>query len=159
MNRLNACCRAEQVFKIAAFLSLLTGLVFYYAPGITINIHDTYFIINRFHIAFVISVFCMLCSVVYTSFIRWKRPLNRILACLHVVFTPGVLLVMLFIYRLYPWNEVRRYRPDTSAPFAHTMSYVEKLNTGMGIAAFLLVLAQLLFIVNVILTLVKRREA
>ena len=116
-----------------------------------VNIHDTYFVAARVHIAVFISIIYALLGAGYWLFDKLRLCLNKPLTATHAFVTIGgvVLYWMFFLYSF-----VRKEKPYDFM----SLSNDEFLNIRVLRIVVLVTLIQPLYIINIIVGIAKRNK-
>ena len=135
----------------------LTGLPLGLAPA-DIHLHDTYYVIGHFHYVVAPGTIFAIFAGIYFWFPKVTgKKLNEGLGKIHflfsLIFINGIFMPM-FIQGL---AGVSRRLADGGVSYAHAAGVLQ-WNEFMSISAWLLGLAQIPFIINFILTIMKKRE-
>jgi len=135
----------------------LTGLPLGLAPS-DIPLHDTYYVIGHFHYVVAPGTIFAIFAGIYFWFPKVTgKMLNETLGKIHfwcsLIFMNGIFMPMFF----QGLAGVSRRLSDGGEGYAHA-AHVTPYNEFMSISAFLLALAQIPFIINMIMTLMKKRE-
>jgi len=135
----------------------LTGLPLGLAPS-DIPLHDTYYVIGHFHYVVAPGTIFAIFAGIYFWFPKVTgKMLNEILGKIHFwfsfIFMNGIFMPMFF----QGIAGVSRRLADGGASYAHAADVIH-YNEFMSMSAWLLGLAQIPFIINMIMTLMKKRE-
>ncbi|HET6990527.1 MAG TPA: cbb3-type cytochrome c oxidase subunit I [Bacteroidia bacterium] len=115
------------------------------------NIHDTYFVVSSWHVSMAVFFIFQFFAFIYYGFAKMFRPLGKKLAGLHYGLT--TLTIVLFFILPYLMNGLpRRITPEDGM-----MNSMKTINLLITINALLFVSAQLLFFINVGITIFKKR--
>ena len=135
-------------FWLSALIIFILGLFTFSDKNavIDINIHDTYYIIHIFHLITLISLLYFILGSIYWMFKKLKIPLIKNLSLIHLFITIGGLLIYFLLMTLF--------KDDTEIePGIYNES--STLGTLLIILFFLIVFAQLLFLLNIIIGFIK----
>ena len=135
----------------------LTGLPLGLAPS-DIPLHDTYYVIGHFHYVVAPGTIFAIFAGIYFWFPKVTGKMyNEILGKIHfwfsLVFMNGIFMPMFF----QGFAGVSRRLADGGASYAHAADVIH-YNEFMSMSAWLLGLAQIPFIVNIIITLIKKKS-
>ena len=136
-------------FWVTAIIILSLGIIslFDEESVIDINVHDTYFVIHHSHLAFFLSFFYGLFGLIYWSHYSSNVELVSRLTTIHTVVTIGSIPVYFLGLKVF-----ELYRQDGDFPLFDDLS---NENLFITIIFLLVLLAQVLFLINIILSLVK----
>jgi heme/copper-type cytochrome/quinol oxidase subunit 1 len=138
------------LFFCTAVLILIVGMLFF--RGVfNVNIHDTYIFIDQVHITLLLTVSFLIVSGIYFSFSKCSKPLNPFFGNLHYLTT--MLSLIVFVFPPTCLFEVKRYSAQ-SRPFANEFD----INDLLAIFGLLFILAQLIFIINIVCSLLRRKS-
>lgn len=152
--------RIEYLFYFIGTLFLIISLLAYFVvkdATLDIPVHDTYFVIN--HVAIVLSlcaIYYILGGIYHLSIFLIKRRTIKSLNILHLLLSFLSLLIFfspLFLVGLP--RAPRRYYSNLDTSFIENIT---DLNFIVQISIYLFIIAQLIFITNIILTLLKKRN-
>tara|TARA_B100002051_G_scaffold276306_1_gene323819 strand:+ start:2251 stop:3969 length:1719 start_codon:yes stop_codon:yes gene_type:complete len=134
----------------------LTGLPLGLAPS-DIPLHDTYYVIGHFHYVVAPGTIFAIFAGVYFWFPKvtgkmYNETLGKIHFWFSLVFMNGIFMPMFF----QGLAGVSRRLADGGASYAHAADVIH-YNEFMSMSAWLLGLAQIPFIVNIIITLIKKK--
>jgi heme/copper-type cytochrome/quinol oxidase subunit 1 len=143
--------QADILFLATGALTLLVGLLFYNST-LDIAIHDMYFLISYFLIALILGATFLLFALIYYSFKRAGRPMYRILALMHYFLTVLPILATTLI-------DYSPSRHLSNQDFRDEMENAEKLNIIISALAFLWLIGQLIFITNILTTIMRKNAS
>ncbi len=148
-------CALAIVFVFA--IGGLTGL-FHAVQTFDIYIHDTYFVVGHFHFTLAASVLFGVFAFIYFWFPKiFGKELNETLGKIHVVLSFVFVNVIFFsMMRVGLAGHMRRIADATSYEFLKPLQH---WNVFMGWAALGLVAAQLLFFLNFVFALFRKKSA
>ena len=135
----------------------LTGLPLGLAPS-DIPLHDTYYVIGHFHYVVAPGTIFAIFAGIYFWFPKvtgkmYNETLGKIHFWFSLVFMNGIFMPMFF----QGLAGVSRRLADGGASYAHAADVIH-YNEFMSMSAWLLGLAQIPFIVNIIITLIKKKS-
>ena len=110
-----------------------------------INVHDTYYVIAHSHVYWFYSIFSLLIFGIHGLFDLLKIKLNNMFSKVHIL---GTFLSMVGL--CFPY-----YLIFTTPEFPLFDDY-DKINLCLTISAILLFVFQLLFLLNILITLIKK---
>lgn len=127
-----------------AILILSIGLISYDSQSvIDINVHDTYFVIQNFIITELIAGLLFLAGILYWIYQKANRTLNKLLTKAHLFLTIGGILAYPIVTTLLSWNDENGY---------------SILNWVLPILILLVLIAQIFFILNLIIGLFQPNQ-
>lgn len=128
------------IFSIAVLLVDLNG-----KETLDINVHDTYFIIARFHIWLGLTIFLCILTCGYFIMQKLNRKTNKYLTVIHYVLTFLPLTIIPICINLQI-NTTQRYRPTYEIPNPSNFSiFYIILYTLIALAV-----GQLVYLINII---------
>ena len=136
-------------FWITSVVILIIGYIPFIYIGdsvLDINVHDTYFVISNRHISILLATYYFLIGLLYWFFKFIKIPLLTILTKVHFLISIGIIPVY-FIghYFLDSFNKSKYPLFDDTS----------QLMIFLTVLAIVFILAQILFILNLIIGLLK----
>jgi len=141
------------MFGLGGLTGLPLGL-----PLSDIHLHDTYYVISHFH--YVVApgtIFAIFAGIYYWFPKVTGKKLNEILGKIHFLFSFIFMNGIFFPMLIQGLAGVSRRLADGGESYAHAQ-HVIHYNEFMSMSAWLLGLAQLPFILNIILTLIKKKD-
>ena len=141
------------MFGIGGLTGLPLGL-----PLSDIPLHDTYYVIGHFHYIVAPGTIFAIFSGIYFWFPKITgKPLNEVLGKVHFIFS--FIFMNLFFMPMFFQGiaGMSRRLADGGQSYAHTQGVVH-YNDFMMYASWGLAVAQLPFIINIIMTLMKKRD-
>lgn len=112
---------------------------------IDVNVHDTYYVILRKHLYWLLSVELFFFSLFYLMFYNAKINFGNLFSKVHVF---GTLISVTGL--LFPYSLIFR---TTEFPLYDNLLYI---NLCMTISFLLFLILQIIFIINIFVTLTKR---
>lgn len=149
---------AAVLVGIGALASTVLGMG---DSALDIPIHDTYFVVAHHHLVLATALFCLGCAVIYWAFSRiLRRPLNRVLGLLHAVLTcVGLLSIYFPVCMISATTAPRRYYEYTDFEPMESSGSIVNIDLVVKCLAGSFILGQMVLLVNVIRTLVRRPDA
>ena len=116
--------------------------------GLDINIHDTYFVIAQFDLSVMIAVCLFILGLVYFTFKKLRIELKKWLNLVHTVIT-----LLGTFYIAYPFDIFVASQPEGFP------KYPADLNMEITIAIIVVVSIQLVLLINIGMSLLKKRAS
>jgi heme/copper-type cytochrome/quinol oxidase subunit 1 len=145
-------------------LLLLTGLIFVLASffllnqnnSVDVHIHDTYFVIAHAHIFWFLAILSLLVWTLY--FLTNKFLFSKTLTWAHIIIT--ILTLILFVFTLYFGDSLSNLKPRRYYDHSSLNSFgaADKYTKAIGRTLSILIFGQIIFIINFIAGLFKRRH-
>ncbi|WP_460219343.1 cbb3-type cytochrome c oxidase subunit I [Psychroserpens sp. MEBiC05023] len=132
------------IFLIAIPIIILIGILSGDAV-LDINVHDTYYVIAYFHLATLISILFGVIGIGYWIMQKADRKLSKWLNWTHVGLTFGGVLVVWILTKFYR-TEIMEYE------FNNNLSLI------ITLIVLLMIVGQLIFPINIIYGLTKKRN-
>lgn len=146
-----------EVLKIRPYLLLLLASILFLILScmgdknetLNINLHDTYYVITFQHAYNFLCLIFFITGLIYLLFDCFKFTLSLILSRVHIYST----LFLLFVLLNYFWKIKLQNAPDRYYTFTN---YPEDNSFAILIVLFIIILIQLLFIINIFVSLIKK---
>ncbi|UKN00197.1 hypothetical protein K6119_07980 [Paracrocinitomix mangrovi] len=132
------------------FMSLFTGATF------DIALHDTYVVIPNWHIFIVLSFLFGLYFIVAYLLYKNSRAMRKVLGLIHWSITVLGLITSALLVKNIINETPRRYYDYSVYDPENTYSNSTDLNYVLGIVLIITLIAQLLFVLNLVLALTKK---
>jgi len=141
------------MFGMGGLTGLPLGL-----PLSDIHLHDTYYVISHFHYVVAPGTIFAIFAGIYFWFPKITgKKLNEVLGKIHFIFSLIFMNGIFFPMLIQGLAGVSRRLADGGESYAHAQSVIQ-YNEFMSVSAWLLGLAQIPFILNIILTLFKKKD-
>jgi|TARA_Y100000996_G_scaffold51945_1_gene35536 cytochrome c oxidase subunit 1 len=141
------------MFGLGGLTGLPLGL-----PLSDIHLHDTYYVISHFHYVVAPGTIFAIFAGIYFWFPKITgKKLNEVLGKIHFIFSLIFMNGIFFPMLIQGLAGVSRRLADGGESYAHAQSVIQ-YNEFMSVSAWLLGLAQIPFILNIILTLFKKKD-
>ena len=141
MNRINE--KPHLIFLLAIPLIILIGILSGDAI-LDINVHDTYYVIAYLHFAILISILFGIIGIGYWIMQKKDRKLSRWLNWTHIGVTFGGTLVVWILTKFYR-SEIMEFE------------FNDNLTLIITLIILLMIIGQIIFPINIIYTLIKRK--
>jgi len=132
------------IFLLAIPIIILIGILSGESV-LDINVHDTYYVIAHFHLAILISILFGIIGIGYWIMQKANRKLSKWLNWTHIGITFGGILIVLILTQFYR-NELMEYEFNNNLTFFVTLFIL------------LVFFAQLIFPINIIYGLIKKKN-
>jgi heme/copper-type cytochrome/quinol oxidase subunit 1 len=147
--------KAPSYFAIAAIVIIIAGfiddLIDKGDATFDVNVHDTYYVAARLHIAVFVAIIYALLGVGYWVYNKSRLKLNNRLTTIHTFVSLGGVVVywLLMFYYFYKKSQFSNFLFDTST---------DVLNLGLTIIVSIVALVQPLYLINLIIGIIKRNK-
>lgn len=145
--------KAHMYFWITTILIVLAGGVEHLLFGDTtldLNVLDTYYVIDHLHVVILLTLVYFTLGLGYYVLYKTRILLNKKLTKVHTVIT---VLAVLAYYSLWAYNAIINTADHM------TISNYGALNTELVIIFFIVLLAQPLYLLNIVISLIKLKKA
>lgn len=118
---------------------------------IDVNIHDTYYIINYFHLTIIISLVLGIIGLIYFLSNLFRLNLLKRLTKIHIL-TFFISLILIFLFN-------KLYKTNTSYDIISILNdqkFNDKITLTIIILFCLFILSQILFLINIIINIIKK---
>ena len=132
------------IFLISIPIIVLFGILSRDAT-LNINVHDTYLVIAHLHFAVLISILFAIIGVGYWIMQKWDRKLSKWLNWTHIGLTFGGSLIIWILNKFYR-TEIMEYEFNNNLTLTITLIIV------------LMTVGQLIFLINIIYGLTKKKN-
>lgn len=145
--------RSYEYFFVSAAIIFLLGVIqktrryLINKDSLTINIHDTYYVISNFDLFISVSSLFALIGFIYLYLYTWNTSLKKILVNIHIT-----LSITSFIVYFSSWFYFE-ITDSNNFPLFDNQSRENILNIS---SLTIFVLAQIIFILNLMISLIKR---
>jgi heme/copper-type cytochrome/quinol oxidase subunit 1 len=146
-----------ELFKNKSYFLLLLAAITFLILSFTvdkketldINVHDTYYVITFQHTFVLLFGVFVTIGLFYLMFDCFKVNLSLVLSRVHIYST----LFLLFILSNYLWKIKVQNAPDR---YYTITNYPQDNSFAILIVLFIIILIQLLFIINIFVSLIKK---
>ncbi len=135
-------------FFITSIVILLGGIIISFISednNLDINIHDTYYVISNWYITYMLVFIYSFLGILYYLINRLQLKTNTILSYIHTIITCGSVYVYWIVYPILAYLDTSIFSPG----------YINLL---LLILSLLIILAQPLYIINIIIGLIRGRK-
>ncbi|WP_452228108.1 cbb3-type cytochrome c oxidase subunit I [Lacinutrix sp. MEBiC02404] len=146
MNRVTE--RPHIIFLVFAVITFILG--FNANGGITVNIHDTYFVMSNYHFATLISILFGIIGLIYWIAKKVNGNLSKRLNLIHVALTFGGIFIILILNEF----KLKSFDVDTLSKYA----FNENLEIIVYLISGIIILVQIVFPINIINGISKRNK-
>ena len=144
--------RVDFLFAITGLIVLLAGCLFF-DSNFDISIHDTTFSTTHAHISILLFTLFLLFALIYSRIIKAQRRLVKGLNVIHYFLT--ILPCLAFISIRFIEVNLNRY--IASEHMSEEMDNMAKLYIVFSMSVLLCLLGQILFIVNIAISLIRKK--
>lgn len=129
------------------------------SEALDIAIHDTYIVIDHSHILLLIACVFFFFAIISWIFQKLNRPFNRTLFLIHFWITViGLALQFLLDYLLFTSLSTRSSEDYIVTDNNEYFTLVEKYNTWIILLMIVILVAQLSFVINVLLSIIRNKK-
>ena len=139
------------------FLLLIASILFValiFIPNsettLDINVHDTYYVIKHSHLYGLLAVIMFTLFALYWSFDKGELRVIKSFSYIHIY---GTLIGVLGLF--FPYGLIFKWTHPTQPEFPLFDDY-EQTNLYISLSALLFLIAQLLFIINIFVSIIKK---
>nr|WP_321237195.1 cbb3-type cytochrome c oxidase subunit I [uncultured Psychroserpens sp.] len=133
--------RPHIVFLVFALITFILG--FNANGGIDINIHDTYFVMNNYHFATLISILFGIIGLIYWIVKKMNGNLSKRLNLIHVALTFGGIFLILILNEFFR-KSIMEYH------------FNENLTIIIYLISAIVIFGQIIFPINIIRGIIKK---
>lgn len=144
--------RIDFLFAITGLVVLLVGCLFFDSP-FNINIHDTQFSSSHAHISILLFLIFLIFALIYGALIKFERRLVKGLNVTHYFLTITPCLAIITIQFI----QVKLNRYIASEHMSEEMDNMTNLYIVFSMSVLLFLLGQVLFIVNIAISLIRKK--
>ncbi|CAD0005119.1 hypothetical protein FLAT13_02590 [Flavobacterium salmonis] len=145
---------SKPYFLFLAFITILLIIGFINIKEmLDINIHDTYLVISYLDFALLSSFIYGALGLIYFALIRFNLSLIKWMTIAHVIISIGGYCSIASFFLL-----IRETAPGDFETLLDDMHFNERINWGIFITSFIIIITQILFFINAIYALIKGRR-
>lgn len=111
-----------------------------------LNIYDTYFVIAKTYLAWLIAMIFGVIGLVYLLIVKSNRKLSKWLTGIHIVLTFGGFLLTLVLAQFYKEDNL-------------LSNYNDNLTATITLIILIIILVQIIFPINIIYAFVKKKTS
>ncbi|CAM3640896.1 hypothetical protein MUGA111182_00685 [Mucilaginibacter galii] len=141
--------KAKYLFLLSGIISFVVGVI-YYHDTLDMNLHDTYFVAVLPLLSCYPAIYMLMVAMVYFMFSRYFKPLNERAGTVHFLVTALSAISMWQIFNTF-------FQPKRYYAF-NGPSYFITAENMLLVAFFFFLVAQLLFVINIIRTVIMFRS-
>jgi len=141
--------KAKYLFLLSGIISFIVGII-HYDDTLDMNLHDTYFVAVLPLLSCYPAIYMLAVAMVYFMFNRYFKPLNERAGGVHFLLTALSAISMWQIFDTF-------FQPKRYYAFIGP-SYFIDAETMLLVAFFFFLVAQLLFVTNIIRTVIMFRS-
>lgn len=117
-----------------------------------INVGDTYFVIQHSHLAVLLSFFYGFLAVIYFGLIKLDFDLNKWFIIVHCIVTVGGLLLIWCLFQF-----IREIKPGNMEVLLNKNNFNARINWVNFMLFISIVGVQIVFLINVVMSLIKAK--
>ena len=136
--------KPHQIFWISIPILILFGIL-YRNEMLNVNIYDTYFVFSKTDLAILIAILFAVIGLGYWIMLKFNIKLSKRLNLIHIILTFGGILIIWILAQLFR-------EPVMESDFNNILTLV------IYLIAFLTILGQLIFPINIINALINKRN-
>ncbi len=111
--------------------------------ALSLNIHDTYFVVAHFHLMVLVAILLAIVSFLYLIMIKLNVKLIKWMTLVHLLLTIGGFLTIIIV-SYFPFN------------LSGSLDNISLYNSTMTIVVLLIIFGQLFFIINGLIGIYRR---
>jgi hypothetical protein len=145
--------RKPHILFLAVFIVVLAVGFLIPKDDVVINIYDTYFVISRRDFSILLSIPYISFSLIYLGLVKYSFKLINWITVFHVSASIlGLILILGLI------NLIRESTPGDFTALLNDMKFNRNIEYMIAAIVFSIIIAQILFLTNVIFALVKGKN-
>lgn len=148
--------RPDFLFSITGILLLVCGLLFFHSKS-DIVLHDTYFVFTQSYISVAIFLLFLIFGSIYFIFLKLNRQLKKGLGLTHWFISTVTILSIIFLFMFHSVEMPKRYY-SSGEDINQTIRMTNNINALITVCVLVFALGQLLFLLNILLSLTKSRQ-
>ncbi|WMI68261.1 hypothetical protein [Mangrovimonas sp. YM274] len=137
------------IFFLAIPIIMLIGMLSGDAV-LDINVHDTYYVIAYLYLSILISILFGIIGTGYWIMLKANRKLSKWLNLIHITLSIGGLILIRILMQLFREPETETLLSD--------FDFNKNLNIVMFIVALFVIFGQIVYPINIIIGLIKKRN-
>ncbi|WP_338378230.1 hypothetical protein [uncultured Flavobacterium sp.] len=119
-----------------------------------INVHDTYYVINNFHLAIILSTVLGIISLGYFLIKLFNIPLINWLSITHVIISILGIIIIYILFKVVKNLEVNTSNIESFFKYSKT---IQRINFALFSALTITIISQLLFLLNITVSIIKKK--